>query len=301
MTHGTEGKEFLTIRCAESHESAIDSSEEAKPHHARNGVHRKRENREDPDDKAKHTCLTHCTREDCRERSRSFSVSDCLPAVERENRSLHEECQEEAHEKHVLGSFREALDSNSERDERRVIGNRQDVPESDHHRSRADQRVNRKRHRSLHSVLATETSDENRSRNHHGFEEEEEEHCISRKEGAVHGAHQGEDADSEVAIASASNCTCRNQSHERKAAGEEHHPGGKSVTREVVVDRSLATRNLEPFNSFRRNATACDQGDRHGGKADAHQNGKAGRRLGVFLGRHHHEDGGNERGEDKEM
>ena len=65
VAHGAESEEFFAIRCAESHESAVNCSEEAKPHHAGDSVHRKRENREDPDDKAKHASLTHCTREDC--------------------------------------------------------------------------------------------------------------------------------------------------------------------------------------------------------------------------------------------
>ena len=70
---------------------------------------------------------------------------------------------------------------------------------------------------------------------------------------------------------------------------------------QVVIDRTFATRDAEPFDSFRSNVSAGNESNRHRREGYAHQDCKAGRRLGVFLGRHHHENGGNERGEDKEM
>ena len=301
MAHRAKGQKLLAIRCAESHESAIDRRKEAKPHHARNRTHREREYREHPDDKAKHARLAHCTREDSRERSRGFGVGNRLPAMERENRSLHEERQEEANEKHILRTFREALESNRQRDKHGVVRNREEVPQGNHHRSRTDQRINRKRHRRLHPVLATETGNQNGSRNHHGFKEEEEQHGVGSEEGAVHGAHQREDANREVAIAPGSNAASRNQSHKRQAARKEHHPRGKSMAIQVIVNRSLASGDVEPFDGIRCNVSADKESDRHRRKDCSHQNGQAGRRLRIILRRHHHKNGGNERGEDKEM
>ena len=70
---------------------------------------------------------------------------------------------------------------------------------------------------------------------------------------------------------------------------------------QVVVNGTLGTRNVEPFDCFGGLVTASDQGNGHRHKGKAKQEGKPRRRLGIFLGGGDHQNRGGKRSKDKKM
>ena len=301
VAHGTERKQFLAVARTERHQGTVDCGSKPEPHHRRNLGYVEGEHRKHPGNEPEHASLTHGTRKDSRERSRSLRIGNRLPAVERENRGLHDKRHQEAHEQHELRVFRQALHCERHGEEQRVVRNREQVPERHHHRGRTDQRVDCKRHGRFLALLAAEARNQDGSRNNHRFEEEEEQHSVGGKERTVHRTHQGKNPDGEITVVVPEEPACRDEGHERKPARKEHHPGAQTVAVEVVVRGALAAGNPEPFHRSGSDVPARDKSDGKPEEHDGEENRHAGRRPEVFLGVEDHQDGGNKRGKDKEM
>src|SRR5574344_1684439 len=300
VAHGAEREELLRIRGAERHQRAVNSGEEAEPHHLiRDIVHR--EKRNDPVEESEHAGLAHHTRKDCGQGSGSFGVSLRLPSVEGEERSLDPEREGEAPEENVLRVSRKHLNGEHDRERSRGTGLRENVPQGDSHRGGTRESVNREVQRGGLAVRAAIGADEHRGGHHHRFEKEEEQHGVAREEGAVQGAHQSEHADGEVPVMRFEGGTRRDEGGEPDDARKEHEPCSEAVGREHVIDGRVAARDEEPFVRGRRNGTRGDEhhaADREGCRE---KNGETRSGTVIVMRSGDHQKGREERSENEDM
>ena len=188
--------------------------------------------------------------------------------MQREERSLYPERCGKAPEENRLRGFRKSLRGLCNREHVRRSCNGNQIPESDSHRSRTDERVKGKVHSRFTTFRSSVRTDEDCCRENERFEEEEEQHRVRSEERTVQGSEKCEHSNGEVAVVTARRLSSADQSGQRNDISEEHHPSGESIHRKGERYRYARARDRKPSGRSRivisreKEHNACEQMNR---------------------------------------
>ena len=296
VAHGAEGEKLLDILGTHRHKGAVHSRQKAESEKKHAILESDfREDRNHPEVEAVNASLRHGTRQNSAQACRSFCISLCLPTVQREERSLYPERCGKAPEENRLRGFRKSLRGLCNREHVRRSCNGNQIPESDCHRSRTDERVKGKVRCRFTTFRSSVRTDEDCCRENERFKEEEEQHRVRSEERTVQGSEKCEHSNGEVAVVTARRLSSADQSGQRNDISEEHHPSGESIHRKGERYRYARARDCKPFH---RSGVVISCKEKRQASAEERRrknHRKARCRTGILTRSGNHEKGGEER------
>ena len=171
---------------------------------------------------------------------RRFHVRVRQPGVEREERDLHRERNEESEEQPLGGGGEAcdlaALNRIADGDEVEAAGMRVEPDDRGQHEDRRDHGVQEELDRGVNAPAMPPDADDQRHRNQRGFPEEVEEEQVERDEDANHRRLENQHQDEELFHLSVHRLPRNQNAQRREESGQHHQPHGDAVDPEVVVN-----------------------------------------------------------------